>query len=485
MKLIKVKLKDFKGEDIEATAVVNQAEAGALASKQNNEEAAKQNIKDSKIEEVADKLVKETKEQGPKETEIINLKPYTESVNVKTRKELASLITEAKKSNKKFKVSRSLEEGFRYLFEAYEDEFEEDEELQNAVECVFVRGNRDAYGPDQIEDNTITVGELIEILDQYDENLKVFLRNDNGYTFGSISNDSISLGEYNSNGESALKENYDRKEENKDKEILNESEVENDSEIYVYQFPELTQSDSNYLSNYNLEIIKEDGPNGDMMVKGTLKDLRDYCEDILAYEMHPDFLCKFDEFADAWILNDGAISFEDWEESANENLDESKILKEEDEEDFQFDDEEEIPEDNEKEVEVETETDPNEEEIDVETIDNYEPKAEESKNTFKSIKDAGEGAMFAFKTTLEDLYDLKVKVNQLEQLLTKDAQWLLDMLGIDKNQNTEEVTKETSEEEIETEKEPEIENNANLEVKDDLDVDPIEVTEDDTIDFVK
>lgn len=485
MKLIKVKLKDFKGEDIEATAVVDQAEAGALASKQNNEEAAKQNIKDSKIEEVANELVKETKEQGPKETEIINLKPYTESVNVKTRRELASLITEAKKSNKKFKVSRSLEEGFRYLFEAYEDEVEEDEELQNAVECVFVRGARDAYGPDQIEDTTVTVGELIEILDQYDENLKVFLRNDNGYTFGSISNDSISLGEYNSNGESTLKENYNKKEENEDKEILNESEIENDSEIYVYQFPELTQSDSNYLSNYNLEIIKEDGPNGDMIVKGTLKDLRDYCEDILAYEMHPDFLCKFDEFADAWVLNNGVVSFEDWEESANENLDESKILKEEDEEDFQFDDGEEIPEDDEKEAEVETETDPNEEEIDVETIDNYEPKAEESKNTFKSIKDAGEGAMFAFKTTLEDLYDLKVKVNQLEQLLTKDAQWLLDMLGIDKNQGTEEVTKETSEEEIETEKESEIENNANLEVKDDLDVDPIEVTEDDTIDFVK
>ena len=167
MKLIKVKLKDFKGENIEATAVVDQAEAGALASKQNNKEAAKQNIKDSKIEKVADELVKETKKQGPKETEIINLKPYTESVNVKTRRELASLITEAKKSNKKFKVSRSLEEGFRYLFEAYEDEVEEDEELQNAVECVFVRGARDAYGPDQIENNTVTVKELIEILDQY------------------------------------------------------------------------------------------------------------------------------------------------------------------------------------------------------------------------------------------------------------------------------------------------------------------------------
>ena len=242
MKLIKVKLKDFKGENVEASAVVNQAEAGALASKQNNEEAAKQNIKDSKIEKVADELVKETKEQGPKETKIIDLKPYTESVNVKTRRELASLITEAKKSNKKFKISRSLEEGFRYLFEAYEDE--EDEELQDAVECVFVKGNRDAYGPDQIENNTVTVGELIEILDQYDENLKVFLRNDNGYTFGSISTNSINLGEYNSRGESALKENCN-KEENKDKEILNESEVENDSEVYVYQFPELTQSDSN------------------------------------------------------------------------------------------------------------------------------------------------------------------------------------------------------------------------------------------------
>ena len=33
---------------------------------------------------------------------------------------------------------------------------------------------------------TLTVGELIEILEQFDYDRPIYLRNDNGYTYGSI-----------------------------------------------------------------------------------------------------------------------------------------------------------------------------------------------------------------------------------------------------------------------------------------------------------
>lgn len=44
---------------------------------------------------------------------------------------------------------------------------------------------REGYGIDQIED-TMTVGELIDFLSQYDEDTPVYLDFDNGYTYGGI-----------------------------------------------------------------------------------------------------------------------------------------------------------------------------------------------------------------------------------------------------------------------------------------------------------
>jgi hypothetical protein len=38
----------------------------------------------------------------------------------------------------------------------------------------------------------MTVGELIEFLEQFDEDTEVFLNNDNGYTYGSITECDIS-----------------------------------------------------------------------------------------------------------------------------------------------------------------------------------------------------------------------------------------------------------------------------------------------------
>ena len=50
---------------------------------------------------------------------------------------------------------------------------------------VYIDSRRDGYSPSQCHD-TMTVGELIDILSQYDEDQPVYIRNDNGYTYGGI-----------------------------------------------------------------------------------------------------------------------------------------------------------------------------------------------------------------------------------------------------------------------------------------------------------
>lgn len=53
--------------------------------------------------------------------------------------------------------------------------------------ALFIEGNRDCYAPSQMEHRTMTVGELIAMLEDYDPDALVFLRNDRGYTYGSLS----------------------------------------------------------------------------------------------------------------------------------------------------------------------------------------------------------------------------------------------------------------------------------------------------------
>lgn len=50
---------------------------------------------------------------------------------------------------------------------------------------IIIRTSRTGYGIDQVR-RTVTVGELIDILSQYDEESKVYLSFDNGYTYGGI-----------------------------------------------------------------------------------------------------------------------------------------------------------------------------------------------------------------------------------------------------------------------------------------------------------
>lgn len=59
---------------------------------------------------------------------------------------------------------------------------------------LFIEGRRNGYVPEQCRE-TFTVGKLIEILKEYNEDTEVYLRNDNGYTYGSIDEFSFSEGD--------------------------------------------------------------------------------------------------------------------------------------------------------------------------------------------------------------------------------------------------------------------------------------------------
>lgn len=61
------------------------------------------------------------------------------------------------------------------------------------TKVLTIDGRRTAYSAGQIlkYENTMTVGELKEMLENYDDDTPVMLRNDNGYTYGEIEYDSF------------------------------------------------------------------------------------------------------------------------------------------------------------------------------------------------------------------------------------------------------------------------------------------------------
>ena len=63
--------------------------------------------------------------------------------------------------------------------------------------AIFIDGRRDAYSPAQCA-YTMSVGDLQEMLEQFNDDDKIFLSNDKGYTYGSITCDSFESGEYDS-----------------------------------------------------------------------------------------------------------------------------------------------------------------------------------------------------------------------------------------------------------------------------------------------
>ena len=54
-------------------------------------------------------------------------------------------------------------------------------------EAIVFEASRNGYSIGQVKDGAMTVGDLIAILEDYDEDALVILSHDNGYTYGSIS----------------------------------------------------------------------------------------------------------------------------------------------------------------------------------------------------------------------------------------------------------------------------------------------------------
>lgn len=76
------------------------------------------------------------------------------------------------------------------------------------MQYVKIDAKRDAYGVDDIIHKTFTVGDLIGALEDFDEDTKVILSHDNGYTYGAITMRRINL---ESDGED--EEEYDEDDE--------------------------------------------------------------------------------------------------------------------------------------------------------------------------------------------------------------------------------------------------------------------------------
>ncbi len=58
---------------------------------------------------------------------------------------------------------------------------------------IFINTNCSGYAPEQCG-RTVTVSELISTLQQYNPNSSIYFRNDNGYTYGSITENDITDG---------------------------------------------------------------------------------------------------------------------------------------------------------------------------------------------------------------------------------------------------------------------------------------------------
>lgn len=53
------------------------------------------------------------------------------------------------------------------------------------MECLIFEAENSGYNPGQVK-NALTVKELKECLDKYDDNTKVYLSFDDGYTYGRL-----------------------------------------------------------------------------------------------------------------------------------------------------------------------------------------------------------------------------------------------------------------------------------------------------------
>ena len=60
------------------------------------------------------------------------------------------------------------------------------------MEKLYINSIREGYSTNHCR-KTMTVGELIELLQNYEPETEIFIKNDGGYTYGSIEEDRIEL----------------------------------------------------------------------------------------------------------------------------------------------------------------------------------------------------------------------------------------------------------------------------------------------------
>lgn len=60
------------------------------------------------------------------------------------------------------------------------------ERRETIMEFLRIETNRDEYGVKECADRTMTVGELKDLLEDYDEDTPIVLSFDNGYTYGRL-----------------------------------------------------------------------------------------------------------------------------------------------------------------------------------------------------------------------------------------------------------------------------------------------------------
>lgn len=59
---------------------------------------------------------------------------------------------------------------------------------------ITLHTSRDAYNKDSVR-RTMTVGDLISFLEDFDEDRKIYLSFDNGYTFGGVTEEQFEMSE--------------------------------------------------------------------------------------------------------------------------------------------------------------------------------------------------------------------------------------------------------------------------------------------------
>lgn len=71
-------------------------------------------------------------------------------------------------------------------------------------EVIIIEAQREGYSIDQLY-RTMTVGELKQVLSDYDEDTPIYFSHDNGYTYGSLKEENIDI-RYDDEGEDICEE---------------------------------------------------------------------------------------------------------------------------------------------------------------------------------------------------------------------------------------------------------------------------------------